>query len=76
MQFDSVAKYELLQTELGFKAETHEQLYNKSCWLIGQKRYREAEKTLLKAETVCKNQFADDPDITEEEKDAELSLIR
>ena len=71
-----VSLYIFLQTDIGFNAETHDQLYNRSCWLVGQKRFEEAEKTLREAETVCKNQFADDPDITEEEKDAELSVIR
>ena len=69
-------QHQCLQTDLGFNAETHDQLYNKSCWLVGQQRFEEAEKTLMEAERVCKDQFVDDPDITEQEKDAELSLIR
>ena len=64
------------QTEIGFEVETHEQLYNKSCWLLGLNQFAEAEKVLHQAETVCKNFFADDPDFTDDEKEAELSVIR
>ena len=61
---------------MGFDVETHEQLYNKSCWLLGQHKYDEAEETLRRAEVVCKATFDDDPDMTDEEKEAELSVIR
>uniref|UniRef100_H2ZNQ6 Signal recognition particle subunit SRP72 n=1 Tax=Ciona savignyi TaxID=51511 RepID=H2ZNQ6_CIOSA len=51
-----------LQTELGFKVESYEQLYNKGCWLLGHNRVVEAQKVLVQAEEVCRGLYVDDPD--------------
>nr|CAB3266574.1 signal recognition particle subunit SRP72-like [Phallusia mammillata] len=72
----ALSAFENVETEIGFKVESYEQLYNKACWLLGRNRVEEAQKILEDAETACREVFADDPDMTEEDVEAEVSVIK
>ncbi|CAG9759681.1 unnamed protein product [Ceutorhynchus assimilis] len=53
----------------------YELCYNKACMLIASENYLEAEKKLKQCEKLCRDKLEED-DITEEEVDIELALIR
>ncbi|WAR22360.1 SRP72-like protein [Mya arenaria] len=55
---------------------TYELCYNHACCLIGQGDIKGAEQKLRQAEAMCKESFADDPDVGEDEIDEELAIIR
>lgn len=57
------------------RSNTYELCYNKCCALIANGLYNEAEKKLRECETLCREYFEED-EITEEELDIELALIR
>lgn len=44
--------------------------------LIASENFTEAEKKLRQCEKLCREKFDDDEDITEDEIDLELALIR
>ncbi|GAB6018772.1 hypothetical protein CHUAL_000440 [Chamberlinius hualienensis] len=58
------------------RGDTYELAYNRSCVLISQEKYTEAEETLVEAEDLCKKSFDDDEDVAEDDIDAELEIIR
>ncbi|KAJ8317050.1 hypothetical protein KUTeg_004954 [Tegillarca granosa] len=60
----------------GLKEVSYELCYNMACYLIGKNDLVGAEKKLRKAEALCKKSFDDDPDITEDEIEEELAIIR
>lgn len=60
----------------GFEEDTYEICYNNACYLIGKEDWKGAEMKLRKAEIYCKKSFEDDPDVTEEEIEEELGIIR
>lgn len=60
----------------GLEENSYELCYNMACYLIGKEDYKGAEKKLKKAEDYCKLSFEDDPDVTEEEIEEELGIIR
>ncbi|XP_061171362.1 signal recognition particle subunit SRP72-like [Saccostrea echinata] len=60
----------------GLEENSYELCYNMACYLIGKEDYKGAEKKLKKAEDYCKQSFEDDPDVTEEEIEEELGIIR
>ncbi|XP_072041807.1 LOW QUALITY PROTEIN: signal recognition particle subunit SRP72-like [Amphiura filiformis] len=62
--------------DLGLKDDTFELCYNKACLVLGQGDYTEALKLLERAEQLCKESLEDDPDMTEEEIEAELGSVR
>uniref|UniRef100_H2ZNQ5 Signal recognition particle subunit SRP72 n=1 Tax=Ciona savignyi TaxID=51511 RepID=H2ZNQ5_CIOSA len=72
----ALSAFDGVKTELGFKVESYEQLYNKGCWLLGHNRVVEAQKVLVQAEEVCRGLYVDDPDVPEEEIEGEISIIR
>ncbi|XP_045189095.2 signal recognition particle subunit SRP72-like [Mercenaria mercenaria] len=62
--------------EPGSRDSTYELCYNHACYLIGKGDLKGAEQKLRQAEEMCKESFAEDPDITEEEVAEELAIIR
>lgn len=58
------------------KESPYELCYNIACMLIASENFPEAEKKLRQCEKLCREKFDDDEDITEEEIDLELALIR
>ncbi|XP_048746270.2 signal recognition particle subunit SRP72-like [Ostrea edulis] len=60
----------------GLEEHSYELCYNMACYLIGKGNYKGAEQKLKKAEVYCKQSFEDDPDVTEEEIEEELGIIR
>ncbi|KAL4231087.1 Signal recognition particle core component [Mactra antiquata] len=62
--------------EPGSEDGTYELCYNHACYLIGKDDLKGAEEKLRQAEALCKESFADDPDVTEEDMDDELAIIR
>lgn len=60
----------------GLEENSYELCYNMACYLIGREDYKGAEQKLKKAEAYCKESFEDDPDVTEEEIEEELGIIR
>ena len=56
---------------------TMEQCFNKACFLLSEGRGREAEEVLRKAEELCRTSLMEEEDdITEEEIESELAVIR
>ncbi|XP_060577385.1 signal recognition particle subunit SRP72-like [Ruditapes philippinarum] len=62
--------------ESSSRDSTYELCYNHACYLIGKGDLKGAEQKLRQAEEMCKESFADDPDVTEEEIAEELAIIR
>ncbi|KAK3095763.1 hypothetical protein FSP39_018742 [Pinctada imbricata] len=60
----------------GFKEHSYEICYNTACYLIGKGDFKAAEQKLRRAEVFCRKSFEDDPDVTEEEIEDELAIIR
>ncbi|XP_033102958.1 signal recognition particle subunit SRP72-like [Anneissia japonica] len=60
----------------GLREDTFELCYNKACQLIGQCRYEEALEKLDIAEVLCKEMLEDTEDMTEDEMEGELGVIR
>ncbi|XP_071947675.1 signal recognition particle subunit SRP72-like [Antedon mediterranea] len=60
----------------GLREDTFELCYNKACQLIGQCKYKEALEKLDTAEELCKEMLEDTEDMTEEEMEEELGVIR
>ncbi|XP_033757773.1 signal recognition particle subunit SRP72-like [Pecten maximus] len=60
----------------GLQEESYEMCYNMACYLIGRKDFKGAEKKLRKAEVYCRKMFEDDTEVTEEEIEDELAIIR
>lgn len=58
------------------KEPTYELCYNKACMLINLENFLEAEKKLKQCEKMYLEKLEEDDDITEEEADIELALIR
>eukprot|EP00096_Caligus_rogercresseyi_P000105 TRINITY_DN1028_c0_g1_i1.p1 TRINITY_DN1028_c0_g1~~TRINITY_DN1028_c0_g1_i1.p1 ORF type:complete len:657 (-),score=302.98 TRINITY_DN1028_c0_g1_i1:63-2033(-) len=57
-------------------SSSYEILYNRSCGLISEKKYSEAEKVLKKAEAVCKELLREEADeLDEEEIEKETGII-
>ncbi|KAK3582757.1 hypothetical protein CHS0354_015281 [Potamilus streckersoni] len=64
------------QDDPGLRENSYELCYNHSCFLVGKGNFKGAEEKLKKAEALCKSSFADDPDVTEEEVEEELAIMR
>jgi len=43
---------------------------------LGRSRFSEAQQTLEASETACRELLADDPDMTEDDIEAEVSVIK
>lgn len=65
-----------IQVDLGIKTETYEQMFNRACSLLGEKKYDEAVTVLTTAIETCKELFADDEDATEEETESEIAVMK
>ncbi|KAM4049436.1 signal recognition particle subunit SRP72 [Anomaloglossus baeobatrachus] len=61
--------------DLGLQETTYELCYNAACSLIGQGRLGDAMKKLREAENLCRQSISEDTDLTEEDIDAELTII-
>ncbi|XP_076102018.1 signal recognition particle subunit SRP72-like [Mytilus galloprovincialis] len=59
-----------------FDESSYEICYNNACYFIGKEDWTNAEKKLRKAEIFCKKSFEDESDVTEEEIEEELGIIR
>ncbi|ELU13722.1 hypothetical protein CAPTEDRAFT_98316 [Capitella teleta] len=64
------------EEDLGLREDTYELRYNAACFKLGAKQYEAAIEKLDQAEKLCREQYEDDPDTTEEDIDAELGIIR
>ncbi|XP_077992578.1 signal recognition particle subunit SRP72-like [Glandiceps talaboti] len=62
--------------DLGLEEDTYELCYNKACLLLGHGKIKEAKAKLEKAQELCRESFEDDPDMTEEDIEAELGVIK
>ncbi|KAL1493170.1 hypothetical protein ABEB36_011279 [Hypothenemus hampei] len=58
------------------KENPYELCYNKACMYINLENYNAAEKKLKQAEKLCREKLEEDEDMTEDEIDIELALIR
>ncbi|XP_017285263.1 signal recognition particle subunit SRP72 [Kryptolebias marmoratus] len=73
----AMSQWEEAQTEdLGLPESTYELCYNTACALIGQGRLTEAFNKLRQAEELCRVSLAEDSDVTEEDIESELAVIR
>ncbi|XP_073407454.1 signal recognition particle subunit SRP72 isoform X3 [Dendrobates tinctorius] len=61
--------------DLGLQETTYELCYNAACSLIGQGRFGDAMEKLREAENLCRQSISEDTDLTEEDVDAELTII-
>ncbi|TRY93974.1 hypothetical protein DNTS_021125 [Danionella cerebrum] len=61
--------------DLGLPESSYELCYNAACSLIGQGELEQAMQKLQKAEDLCRKSLAEDSDMTEEDVEAELSII-
>lgn len=64
------------KVDIELKDDAYELCYNKACMLIASEEYAEAEKKLKQCEKLCREKFEEDEDISDEEIDIELALIR
>jgi signal recognition particle subunit SRP72 len=71
---DQASKSEALEIT-SLHEETMEQCFNKACCFLAAGKGEEAEKMLKKAEELCRESLRED-DYTEEEIEAELSVVR
>ncbi|XP_067036524.1 signal recognition particle subunit SRP72-like [Acropora muricata] len=62
--------------ELGLREDTYELCYNSACLSLGENDIEAAEEKLKKAEELCEKSLRDDPDIGEEEFEAEMGIVR
>ncbi|CAH3021478.1 unnamed protein product [Porites evermanni] len=60
----------------GLREDTYELCYNSACLSLGQNDVEAAEVKLKKAEELCETSLQDDPDIAEEEIEAEMGVVR
>ncbi|XP_074655240.1 signal recognition particle subunit SRP72-like [Tubulanus polymorphus] len=58
------------------REDTYELSYNAACQLLACGKFSEAVAKLHETEELCRKFLEDDPDVTEEEIDAELGVIR
>lgn len=72
----SMSLWEKKQVDVDLQLSSYEQMYNKSCQLLGAGKAKEGEEMLNKAIAECKEYFEDDPDVTEEEIESELSVLK
>jgi len=72
----ALSMFEGVETRASFQPQTHEQFYNAGCVKLGEKKFEEAKKMLEEAERVCRKSLAEDEDITEEEIESEVCIIR
>ena len=57
-------------------AESYEEYYNMACIALSQARYQDAAKFLEQSMESCRTMLGEDPDVTEEEIDDELAILR
>lgn len=62
--------------DLGLREDTYELCYNSACLLLGENDIEAAESKLKKAEELCEKSLQDDPDIGEDEMEAEMGVVR
>jgi len=58
------------------RSDTYELCYNYACLQLAQGEMEKAKATLLNAETLCRQFLASEEDVTEEEIEDELSIIK
>ncbi|XP_067929456.1 signal recognition particle subunit SRP72-like [Watersipora subatra] len=56
--------------------DNYDRCYNAACFLIGRGDYSGAAQQLTRSETLCRETLDEDDDMTEEEKEDELAIIR
>lgn len=57
------------------REDTYELCFNKACILVNHGQYVEAEKKLKLSERLCR-QVLEDEDVTDEDMDIDLALIK
>lgn len=57
------------------REDTYELYYNAACLDIGREQYSEALEKLQQAEELCRKMHEDDPDVTTEDCETELSIV-
>lgn len=72
----SISLWQQEASEVDLALNSYEQMYNKACELIGAGKAAESEKMLNDAIKECREYFEEDPDMEEEEIEAEMSVLR
>ncbi|XP_039266690.2 signal recognition particle subunit SRP72-like [Styela clava] len=72
----SLSLWQNKQVNVDLELSSHEQFYNKSCQLLGAGKAKEAEELLDRAITECKEYFEEDPDVTDEDIESELAVLK